>query len=130
MSTEIDKAVSNFLPGLIARVGKAIRFQVMTGGTFDQLKGRVTGETSSFETVICTPPGRPGGRSTFAREIEEMGSAIKGALEFLVPNTTSLSFIPKPGQLVRIDSEDWFVEATHPVRSGEDIAAFRVLVKR
>lgn len=130
MSTELDRKVADFLPDLVSRVGKVLTFKVTTGGTLNKLTGETTGEVTTSYSVTCTPPSSPKNSSSFARELGGIDGSVVGVSEFLVPNTSTLAFIPKPGQVVTINDEDWFVEAVHPVISGEDIAAFRVLVKR
>lgn len=130
MTTALDARLIPKIATIIAAKGKLVSFSVEAGATLNQLTGVPTAGTTTDYSVRVSPPAIPqGSRSTFASELAKDSLASSGALEFYLA-AQGLEFSPKKGIRVVIDDEDWRIEALQPIRTGDDIGAYRVLVVR
>lgn len=130
MTTALDTRLIPKIATIIAAKGKLVSFEVETGGTLNQLTGVPTAGTTTTYAVRVSPPSTPqGSRSAFASELARDSLASSGALEFYIA-AQGLLFTPTKGVTVVIDAVDWKIEAIQPIRTGDEIGAYRVLVVR
>lgn len=128
MTTALDTRLLPRIKAIIASRGKTVVYKVESGKTIDKTDGSSVAGTTTNYTVKVTPPAPPKNSSVFANRI---GPELdrRGMSEFMIA-AQSLEFIPKTGNVVVIDSDEWTVEAVDPVRTGDEIGAYWVLVVR
>ena len=100
-------------------VGTDVTFYVATGRGVDHSTGAVVGERDTATTVKATPP-------VIRRVANEDGTESRSC-SFLIAGQ-GLTFEPKRNQRVVIGGEDWKVVKRDPIRSGDSVVAWKLML--
>lgn len=106
---------------LVNTYGKTLTLREFTGNTYDPSTGT---NTPSYTDHSVT-----GVVETFSERLIDGSSVKVGDLDVLVPDQ-QLSFVPSTEDLVTLDGQDWSIVNPRREFSGEQVAFYRLQVRR
>lgn len=122
MATELDLELGPVVVELLTEFGKDITFTIGGDNDYDPKTG-ITDQDGQTTVVLKGSPPTPvryfGGDSV-AREGDSRTYIA----------SSGLTFTPKPGLVVEIDSEKWQVVSVTPIYTGELVGAYGLLLRR
>lgn len=107
---------------LINKFGKTVSFNVVSGESYDPTTGGTTGASSSTVNRKISPP------SPVSFLLDAFPNAKPGTAECFVA-ASGLTFTPSVNQQLTIDSVVWTITELMPIYSGDDIAAYGMLIR-
>lgn len=107
---------------LIAKLGKLVRFVVVSGGAYDPTTQTMTGETTTNVDAKTSPPTR------VSEKLIDGDNVRFGDLVIYLP-AQGLTFVPKIEHTVVIDSRTYRILEVGPIYSGEQIALYEIRVR-
>lgn len=123
MATELDLELGPVVVELINEFGKDITFTIGGDNDYDPKTG-ITDQDGQTTVVVKGSPPAPVRRFFGADAVAREGDSKT----FIA--SSGLTFTPKPGLVVEIDSEKWQVVEVTPIYTGELIAAYGLILRR
>jgi len=108
---------------LLVKYGGSLQLIYDTGGTYDRTTMTKAGEVSVDETVDCSPP------EPYKKSEIDGTSVLKGDLKTIVPSY-QVTNEPPVGATVNFDSQVWRIIDTEPIKSGNEVAAYTLQIRR
>lgn len=121
--TDLDVKMRPKALAVIASKGKQLKYYVPASVTYDETTGEGA-EAGVTEYVLRSSPPRGAKERYVGGEVVEEGDHVT-----LLPDS-GLAFEPDDGLRVEVDAQEWRVVAVEPVRSGQQVAAWKLLLRR
>ncbi len=123
MATEFDTEFIALALELINEAGKQVAFKTVSQGAYDAATGKVAGGTVSTFSSKVSPP-----EAYHQRYID--GDTVQvGDVSIMLPSA-SAGFVPAINTVVTIDGLEWRVVGFNPVYSGEQVALYKLQLRR
>lgn len=124
MSTELDLKILPAVLSALSKVGISATIRNSADASdYDPSTGSVTFTPTEYTNQIVAPPQRYNRRYVDGDTIlaEDTYTFIAGS---------GLAFVPSPGWEVDLSSETWKVVSVQFLRSGDDVAAYKLQLRR
>lgn len=123
MSTALDLKILPKVLALLVKVGITSTFRDFAAASdYDPTTGAVTFTATTYTETVAPPQGY---NSRFVD-----GDVIKSEDMFTFVAGSGLTFVPAPGWEIDLSSETWTVVAVQQLRSGDDVAAYKMQLRR
>jgi hypothetical protein len=123
MLTSLDISLGPVVKSLIDEFGKVLTFVVGGDNAYDPVTGITDQDNRTTVQVKGSPPAPV--RRAYGADEPARDSECKTYIA-----ASGLTFNPEPGLVVIIDSIRWQTVEVSPVYTGEQVAAYGLLLKR
>ena len=123
MTTPLDIRLIPKVLAIVSRLGKSITFETISGGTYDPLTRVYTGGSMTPIVKKVSPPYK------FEDAVVNGDSIQAEDLQTDLP-ASGLSFTPKVGWTVLIDSVRYRILSVSPVYTGEAVALYHMQLRK
>lgn len=121
--TALDTKMRAKALALIADKGKLLKYYVPGTTTYDRATG-VGEQAGVTEYVLRSSPPRGAKEKYVAGELVKEGDHVT-----LLP-AKDLAFDPATATRVEVDAQEWRIVSVEPIRSGQQVAAWKMLLRR
>ena len=123
MSTSLDLRLVPKVSTIVSRFGTTATILQPDGETYDPKTGAVTIARIIERTVKVTPP------SNYGLDLVN-GDTIKIGDCRVILAAQGLVFTPQQNWGIRLGSETWTIISVGPIRTGDDVAAYELQLRR
>lgn len=127
MATGLDLTLVPAAAALIERVGVAASIVQQSGATYDPAQGLQVGATEIAAPVKISPPGK-NKRQIETADGDGTGQQREMAETFVA--ASGLSIVPAVNDRLVYGGVRWTITLVEPLTSGDQVAAYRMEVRR
>lgn len=121
--TELDTDLRNSVEEIIEELGKTVTFWIYGSESYDPTTGTNTpGDPTQYNKKVVPP------YDVDLRYID--GDLVRAGDMLSAVAAKDIEFTPERGIRVTVDSEIWVIVAVKPIRSGEQICMYLLVLRK